>query len=183
MVNRNSSRGEMRTPRKTKTWAYENFLHPITATNNGGLSLLDQYESSVGIDRTQRVTAMRIVGEISLVEILAASTRAYVHVDLGIAWMPDDTAFVNRAPWEPGVREAEWMQLGHVAGLEGTSPIAGHTVDSRPEEAARWQLDITQMRKQPSPGHKLFLAYASDGTQETGTLGLRVRTAVMLALP
>ncbi len=177
-------RNFVRTARKEKSWAFTNAATTITATNTGSIDLLTAYHTDLGILSDRNVTAMRIIGQVQLQELANASGAAYVHVDLGFAWINPATAVLNTPPWEIGVREIEWIQLGHVEGTEVTSgALLGRPALARPNEACQWDVDIKQMRTCPTPAHRLQLVFSTNGLQENGTLQLDLRIGVMLALP
>jgi len=184
MVNRNASRGQTRTPRKAKDWAFTHETRLITAINFDSVDLLSQYRTDLGLLATRELTAMRIIGRVQLTQEAIAASAAYVKVRLGFAWLPSTADIANLEPWEPGVREAEWIQLGQVEGIEsGIAPLAGRPAIAAPEANSQWDIDIQQMRKQPTPQHELRLVYWTNGLQETATLGLHLRLGVFLALP
>jgi len=173
-----------RTPRKTKDWAFVHQTHIITATNSGSVDLLGPYKTSLGLLATRGLTCMRIIGRIQLTQEAIAASAAYVKVRLGFVWKNPTTPAVNLEPWEPGIREIEWIQLGQVEGLEsGIAPLAGRPAAAEPDENAQWDVDIMQMRSQPTPNHELELVYWTNGLQENGALGLYLRLGMFLALP
>jgi len=172
-----------RTPRKDKSWAYERSSFPITGGTSFKIDLLAQYKSDLGLTQLRNVTAMRIIGDIQLEELAAASTQAYVRVYVGIAWIEDRVDITMLEPWMPGTREAEWIQLGTIEGLETNGPVSQRPADARPPEACRWNVDIHQMRKQPTPNHNLLVVFKTSGLEETATLAIRYNVGVMLALP
>ena len=173
-----------RTPRKDKNWAYVHETRLITAINFDSIDLLSPYKTDLGITATRNLTCMRVIGRVQLTQEAMATSAAYVKVRLGFLWQDPNTSTANMEPWEPGVREAEWLQLGQVEGLEsGIAPLAGRPATASPEENSQWNLDIQQMRKQPTPTHELRLVYWTNGLQETATLGLHLRLGIMLALP
>ena len=184
MVNRQLGRGSpVRTPRKSKNWAYAMINHPITGTNSGSLDLLAEYRSDIGVNETRDITVMRIIGTIWLEEILGASSPAYVRVRLGFIWLDRNVTAVNMEPWEKGIREAEWIQLGSIEGEERSSPLMGRPANAAPIDANHWTVDITQMRKQPTPAHRLSLVYWTNGLQENGTFQITTQLGFFLALP
>jgi len=184
MVNRNSSRGATRTPKKDKSWAFMHETRIILAANFDSIDLLQPYKTDLGLNFTRNLTVMRIIGRVQLVQLAAATGAAYVKVRLGFLWQNPTTATVNLEPWEPGVREAEWIQLGQVEGLEsGIAPLAERPATADPPENSQWDVDITQMRKQSTPTDELRLVYRTNGLQEASTLGLHIRLGMFLALP
>ena len=173
-----------RTPRKDKNWAYIHETRLISATNFDSIDLLAAYKTDLGITATRNLTCMRIIGRVQLTLETTAASAAYVKVRLGFLWQDPNTSTVNMEPWEPGVREPEWIQLGQIEGLEsGIAPLVGRPATATPEENNQWNVDIRQMRKQPTPTHELRLVYWTNGLQETATLGLNIRLGMMLALP
>ena len=184
MVTNSSLRRQARTPRKDKNWAFIHETRLITAVNTDSIDLLGPYKGDLGITRTRNLTCMRIIGRVQLTQESMASSAAYVKVRLGFLWQDPQTSTVNIEPWEPGVREREWIQLGEVEGLEsGIAPLAGRPAVSSPLENSQWNVDIGQMRSQPTPTHELRLIYTTNGLQETATLGLHLRLGMFLALP
>ena len=98
-----------RTPRKAKDWAFTHETRLITAVNFDSIDLLASYKADLGITATRNLTVMRIIGRIALTEESNAVTASYVKVRLGFLWQNPTTATVNLEPWEPGIREAEWI--------------------------------------------------------------------------
>ena len=161
-------------------------ITPIGTTNNGKIDLLAGYLTDVGILQTRSLTCMRIVGRFQLVEGVQASSAAYVEVALGIAWVQSTIPAANLRPWETGTREVEWLQVGVAGGMEtGTTPVADRVLNLQngSGEQAQWDVDIKQMRKQPTPNHELVLVYSTNGKQENLTVGLQQQVGIMLALP
>ena len=184
VTNSSLRRAAVRTPKKDKNWAFIHETRLISATNTDSIDLLAAYKADMGITRTHNLTCMRIIGRVQLTQESSAASAAYVKVRVGFLWQDPQTATVNLEPWEPGVREREWIQLGQVEGLEsGIAPLAGRPATASPEENSQWNVDITQMRKQPTPTHELRLIYTTNGLQETATLGLHLRLGMFLALP
>ena len=178
-----TTNNRVRTPRKEKSWAFTNTALTLSLSDQGGIDLLDAYKIDLGIDQLRNVTSMRIVGRVALRELSNAATPAYVTLGLGIAWINVNIlTLANSIPWSAGTRDHEWLQLGHIEGAESASAINERPAEA-PGEAAFWDIDIRQMRKQPTPQHKLMFVYSANGLQESGTLKISVRTAVMLALP
>ena len=68
-------------------------------------------------------------------------------------------------------------------GFESSGVTSGAAVASRPTENNKWDVDIGQMRTQPTSQHELRLIYFTNGLQETATVGLHLRLGVFLALP
>ena len=181
MVTKN--RPLIRTPRKDKSWAFERLTFPIAATTGFTRDLLAQYKTDLGLNQTRNVTSIRIIGEAILEELGDATTPAYIRVFCGIAWVPPGFILADIEPWLSGLRNAEYLQLGTIEGMEASTAVAGRAAEAFPREKNRWVLDITQMRKQPTPTHELRIMFKTSGLEETSTLGIRMNTGVMLALP
>ena len=132
---------------------------------------------------------MRIVGRLRLFESADATTPVNAKVRWGIAWLP--AAIVGQADGDssipdPGsaLREALWIQTGTLLGLEYDSETnLGTGATLAPIETALIDLDITQMRKQPTLEHELALVWKCLSSVESGTVGLEYEGKVMLALP
>ena len=182
MANRTPFLGT-KTPRKDKSWAYERSSFPITGGTSFKIDLLAQYKNDLGLTQLRNVTSMRIIGEFIAEELAAASTQAYFKCFIGIAWIEDRVDITTLEPWMPGTREAEWLQLGTIEGLETNGPVSNRPLDARPPEACRWAVDIQQMRKQPTPNHQLLAVFKTNGLEETATVAIRYNLGVMIALP
>ena len=183
MVNRNGSRGTTRTPRKAKEWAYIDETRLLLAANNDTIDLLAAYKTDLGVLQTRNLTIMRIIGRIQLQEFGDPVSSSYVSLRLGFLWLNVNVTSLNQVPWEPGTRETEWIQLGGVEGSEGATAQPERPASARPPENCQWDVDITQMRKQPTPQHTLRLVYSTNGLQEATILGLHIRLGMFLALP
>ncbi len=125
------------------------------------------YKAARGISQLPRVTVRRIVGSLSLGngvgETVSMSTNI---VYWGLLWVrdnilskpPGDSAIPD--PANPGPREGEWVQRGCLRG----SSIASAEVDyaTLGQIGSRVEIDIRQMRKQPTVDHEFVLITTAD---------------------
>ena len=185
MVTRN--RTIVRTPRKDKSWAYVRGQAQALNVNavEVAVDLLTDYETDVG-QINRNVTAMRIVGELDLGNGSSASVAASFTLQWGIAWVSGAIAALSANdgsipdPGEQGAREALWLQRGTLqAQSVAGSNNAGSTLG---QLRASVLLDITQMRKQPTPDSRLVLITRNNGSSSHAP-ALYFVLATMLALP
>jgi len=185
MVTRN--RTIVRSPRKDKSWAYVRGQAQTLSVNavEVAVDLLSDYETDVGLIN-RNVTAMRIVGELDGGNSSSASVSSSFTIQWGIAWVSGAIAVLaaNDAsipdPGERGAREALWLQRGslQVTALAGSNTPGANLGQLR----ASVQLDITQMRKQPTPDSRLVLIVRNNGSASHAP-ALYFTLATMLALP
>ena len=178
------------TPRKEKVWASTNGeIVPVTLTLNQNQVVLDMlapYFADLGTLLTRGVTAMRIIGQLTAANLATESAVRNHSFFWGIAWMQDrlvtlpagDASIPN--PARDGVRDIEWIQRG-VLIYQSANAVLRMSVN---QNQGFVNLDITQMRKQPTVAHRLVLVckHQSDGGG-TSSPALLVNLQVMLALP
>ena len=176
MVTRN--RTIVRTPRKEKVWATRNsgpvasdIVVPNAVILNGveiQADLLSAYKTDLGVNTLQKVTVMRIIGSIGLGNLVTESVSRNHALAWGIAWVsaaitgaPANDAQIP-IPSDGGDRQAEWLQRGKLF-LRSTALLP--LVVQAGETTSRMDVDITQMRKQPTVNHQLVLItkHQSDG--------------------
>lgn len=191
MVNRNSFRG-LRTPRKTKVWATKRGLPPagVGVIQTGVqvfFDFLSDYRSDMGISNTDRVTHMRTVGDLYLMDFGGGSAAITTAVSWGIAWLtgPVASAAVGDAqipdPAEQGVNESQWLQRGTLIGSSPGAQAAIVPASGPGMEEWHERLDVTMMRKQPTADSKLCLVLNvqnDNGDQ----FGLAYQTHTLIAL-
>jgi len=180
----------VRTPRKEKVWASEEEQSaPLIMVPNSIQVLRDllaAYKLDVGALRTRGVTVMRIWGQLILGNATAESVAGIHSVVWGIAWVRSNVAN-NPAgdsnipdPAKTGALDAQWIQRGKLITQSTVGTDAFRIGDN-------WNgvnLDITQMRKQPTVDHDLVLigkTQSAGGGVFAPTLYLSLHT--MLALP
>ncbi len=181
----------VRTPRKRKVWATEENLQTAGVQLSAGdvevaADLLAGYKSDRGITKVDAVTSMRIIGRLFLGNASSATAANFGFVPWGIAWVSDKIASASAgdaqlpSPNHEGAREVTWIQRGVLAGvsLAGSANLFANT--GQLEGTA--QLDITQMRKQPTPDYELVLI-TENGFSATEDATLHFQLSTMLALP
>ena len=186
-----NQRMRVRTPRKEKVWIGTNTSDVISSSGTRGVAgdLLSTGLTSAGLNTMASPTFMRFVGVIRLKALAAASSAGVVQINWGIAWVPQDILNAGdgdaQIP-EPNVnnlRQIPWIQQGE---LEGTERVTGDFIDSLyldPIELSSKELDIRQMRKQPTYDHRLALIWRSEGAAEANTVTINLQGQVLLALP
>jgi len=177
----------VKTPRKDKSWAYTRGQGQVLSVNavQVAVDLLTDYETDVGLIN-RNVTAMRIVGELDLGNGSSASVATSFTMQWGIAWVSGAIAVLaaNDAsipdPGELGAREAQWLQRGS---LQAQSLAGANTAGATQGQLrASVILDITQMRKQPTPDSRLVLITRNNGSASHAP-AIYFALATMLALP
>ena len=176
-----------RVPRKAKVWATR-FTEEIECDQNQEVyvDLLSEFRTDVGISALTGVTAMRIVGNMSLGNHSTASTSSPGLLGWGIAWVSSAIAGLSSGdatipdPIVGGVREAEWLSRGVLRGTNTASSKVLFSAQGQNESFVN--LDIKQMRKQPSPDHRLVLI-TNNGFSATQDVFLNVLLHTMIALP
>ena len=186
MTNRN--RQFTRTPRKDKLWLHAKGAQAF-GTGSQVLSptdLLSAGLSDIGVNLAQRLTCMRIVGKLRVVEISDATTPAYAGVTVGIAWVP--TAIVSAGAADAQIpdpdenlNEAQWLQVWTMGALEPATAILGQP--AQPVEDSIQVVDVRQMRKQPTADYKLAFITRVLDTVESNTMSIQFDLRIMLALP
>jgi len=185
-----TTRTIIKTPRKQKVWASTNGeVVPITLVaqqNQVVLDLLAPWFADLGTLLTRGVTAMRIIGTLDSFNLVADDIARNHSFFWGIAWVQDrlvglaagDASIPN--PARDGVRDIEWIQRGML--LYRSSPAL--VVFGSRQHRAFVELDITQMRTQPTTAHRLTLIvkHQSDGGGVSAP-ALLVNIQTMLALP
>lgn len=178
-----------KTPRKEKMWVGRNIsaTYPAAPTTTVITELLSSGLSDMGVDRMQKVTVMRIFGELRLIAAGAATTAAVANVDWGIAWVNEDIAGATAGdsqipiPMNDGLREELWIQQGNLLGLEYESPVVS-AAPLLPIETSIAHIDITQQRKQPLVNSRLVLITNGPGSVEANSVAFDVNLQLMLAL-
>ena len=175
-------------PRKQKVWGHE-FTTVQTLSTAGveiAQDLLEGYKADMGITRVSGVTCMRIVGSLSIGNLASASTSNPFRVVWGITWVRQAIAIAAAGtgtipdPIEIGMRETPWIQRGtlRMTGVAGALTLGSGKGDLE----AFVRLDITQMRKQPTPDYELVLV-VNNGGGATDDAFLDLDLATMIALP
>jgi len=185
MVNRN--RPIVRTPRKEKAWATQiGTIQTLTASVVQIASdLLSGYKADMGVNRLSGVTAMRIVGSLSIGNLASATTASDFDVFWGITWVRQSVALAAAGdanipdPAQLGTRETQWLQRGTLRsqaaiGLTSLGSTRGHL-------EAFIRLDITQQRKQPTNDYQLVLV-VNNGASAAEDSMLSFDLSTMLAL-
>lgn len=188
-----SNRTIVRTPRRAKVWAREG------STDVGNSLLINQidvfadllanYKTDMDTNRPPAgVTVMRIVGTLQPGNSSAATTNFMVAFHWGIAWVANSIAQASVGdaqipdPAELGMREAQWLQRGTIFYRTNNNTNLAASVTGRQLAQSGHELDITQMRKQPTPDHELVLIVRTTGDAAAApVLWFDINT--MLALP
>jgi len=181
-------RTPIRTARKEKAWAYNRNVGSGTGIAPGvsvHLNLLANYMTDLGVNRLERVTAMRMVGSIAIGNLSDVSVPGLIDVSWGITWvrgviasaLPGDGQIPD--PEEAGTREVPWIQRGIFLGTS----VAGATTRGadQGQDLSYSRLDINQMRKQPTTDYQLVLITHATNLGD-GTIQGWVNLDVMLAL-
>jgi len=179
-----------RTPRKDKSWASLNGeVVPITLAPNLNQvvqDLLSVYTTDMGLAALRNVTSMRIIGTLDAFNLATESVARQHSFFWGIVWLqsrivtqPAGDASIPD-PAADGLRDVEWLQRGHLL----YRSTVGLLASGSQQERSSVHLDITQMRKQPTPEHQLALVckHQSDGGGVSAP-ALLVNVQTMLALP
>lgn len=151
-----------------------------TGTTKIHWDLLEVYRTEMGISNTDRVTAMRIIGRLELLDLGTSTAIDYFAYQVGIAWVSGPVATASAGstnipqPLNSGVRETQWLWQGNLMGLSANTtgqilPAAG--TNARQDWAL--DFDITQMRKQPTQDSKLVLIGngSVSGSADIGLIG------------
>jgi len=177
-----------RTPRKEKLWIH---AKGAQAFSTGAMilspsDLLSAGLSDLGVNLGQRLTCMRIVGKLRVVELSDATSPAYIGSTTGIAWVQSSIVSASAADAQipdpdENLNEAQWLQVWVMGGVEAASSVAGKPAD--PIEDSLQLVDVRQMRKQPTVDYKLAIITRVLDTAEAGTMSLVFDLRIMLALP
>ena len=180
-------RNFVRTPRKDKIWATFTQLESTLGDNQLIFGdLLADLKTDLGVSSMVKVTVMRIIGRLSLGNAVTATTTDPGFVFWGIAWVSSEIAALSPAltaipdPAVAGDREAEWLQRGVLRG----EPVIGANAmwSARGQLESFVDLDIRQMRKQPTPDSRLVLIL-NNLFSITEDVQLSAALATMVALP
>lgn len=180
-----------RTPRRRKVWAHQTNLQSAGEQLSAGnveiaVDLLDSFKTDRGVNNVEGVTVMRIVGKLFLGNAATATNSDFGFVPWGIAWVSDTIASQGAGhvsipnPNEPGTREAQWIQRGVIGGQSVVG--AAEVYAFLGQNGAMADLDITQMRKQPSVDSQLVLI-TENGFSANEDATLHWSLSTMLALP
>lgn len=153
------------------------------------LDLLSFLDLDVGVTGMTGVTAMRIVGSMSLGnDIAEAASGNILTCHWGIAWVSSQLATAGDGsglipdPSENGAREALWIQRGVLSGITVASTLIPYAAAG--QLTAFERLDIRQMRKQPMADAKLVLiTRCFDTGGGASDPALWVDLQVLVALP
>ena len=187
-------RTQTRTPRRQKIWGHEKSpMSTGTALTVGAVqvvvNLLGNLKANLGITRPPPgITAMRIFGSIHPGNLAASTGNLLNGQSWGIAWVragvaalpPDDAGLPD--PLGVGVREHPWMQTGNLLYRTNNGTTLPASTNGRMLDQGTMQLDITQMRKQPTADHELVLIIHHEGVTE-GVPAVWFDLHTMLALP
>ena len=185
-----TTRNFVRTPRKEKSWAFNRNSGSGTAIATGvdvHLDLLANYSTDLGITYPTKVTHMRTIGRIAIGKAGTVTTAGLADVSWGIAWVRSNVAAASAGdalipdPEEPGTREVEWLQRGFLQVLLPEDAITA-SAPSLGQFGGDVTLDITQMRKQPTPDYRLVLITHGTFLATGGNLQGWVNLDTMLAL-
>ena len=168
-------RNQPRTPRRRKVWARER--SPVSTGDIlvvGALQvvqdLLANLKANLGITRPPPgITAMRIIGSIHPGNQSTSSGNAINSLTWGIGWVRSGVAGLGindpgiPDPLAVGVREHEWLQTQQLFYRTNSGTDLPATVTGRMLDQGSMQLDITQMRKQPTADHELVLITHHEG--------------------
>ncbi len=162
----------VRTPKRPKVWGLAtpvagSFINPADITANAlsavdGDLLSDLAGDLLAIPGGGQATVMRTIGTFILGNGVDDSVLRTHAVHLGIAWIPSGEATAD--PAGSGIRDTLWIWRDTLwfKGQETTPTNPDH--DSR-QDLSFMRIDRTQMRRQPTPNHKLKLMcrHQSDG--------------------
>jgi len=181
------------TPRKRKVWSTTSnagTAQSLVAGTQIGQSLVAGLATDLGINNLNGVTAMRIVGSLSLVTVAGADTFTPFAVAWGIGWVSN--AITNASagdaqipnPDVAGVAENRWIQRGILRGeaVDDGALGADQLLSAKGQLESYVKLDITQMRKQPTPDARLVLIFNSFSVSGQG-VGVLTNLHTLVALP
>ena len=179
----------VRTPRKEKVWAHvQSDFVTLTSSPGGQVisDLLSGYRTDMGILQTLKLTVMRIVGKIAIGNNSTATATTYWSANLGIAWVTSAIAALSPGdgsipdPGVAGIREAEWLQRWWLIGLTVPSRLVLYAAEG--QNGGLIEFDVKQMRKQPTPDHRLVLiSNSTAGAAEDGLVAFNLD--IMVAVP
>ena len=186
-----NQRPRVRTPRKQKVWIGTDTTDLISSAGTRGVAgdLLATGMTAAGLNVLAGPTFMRFVGRIRLKAALAASSPGVVQIGWGIAWVPQDILNAGDGdaqipePHVDSLRQIQWIQQGELEGVERDSSDFIDSTFLEPIELSNKELDIRQMRKQPTYDHRLVLIWRSEGAAEANTVSINLQGQVLLALP
>ena len=161
----------------------------IVGANQVVTNLLGNLKANLGVTRPPPgITVMRIVGSIQPGNQSGSTGNVLNAQAWGIGWVrsnvaalpPDDSGLPD--PLAVGVREHEWLQTGHIFYRTNSGVTLPASTTGRMLDHGAMQLDITQMRKQPTADHELVLIIHHEGVTE-GFPAVWYDLHTMLALP
>lgn len=187
-------RTTVRTPRRRKVWASERStdagqLVAFNANPQVLIDLLVNLKTDLGLSRPPSgVTVMRIIGTLQPGNSSACTINEINALSWGIAWVsniianaPAGTGQIPNSV-EVGLREAQWLQRGTIFYRTNNGTNLPASATGRMLDSGTLQLDITQMRKQPTADAELVLIVTHQGnTGSAPALWFELNT--MLALP
>lgn len=182
------------TPRRRKAWATSTNGSTATSFTAGqsqiAASLLASLATDLGVSNFNGLTVMRIVGNISLVTTAGASTFTPWSLFWGITWV--SLAIANASsgdaqipdPDAGGADEARWIQRGVLRGLALDDGALGADMllSANGQHESYTNLDITQMRKQPTADSRLVMIVKPLAVSGQGP-GAMMNFHTMVALP
>ena len=158
----------VRTPRRRKVWTREgstdagqlitfNTLEPL-------IDLLTNLKTDLGITRPPPgCTVMRIVGTLQPGNSSACTVNEVNELTWGIAWVPSIVATAPAGtgqipdPSENGLRETQWLQKMTMFYRTNNGTNLPASTTGRMLDGGAMQIDVTQMRKQPTADSELML--------------------------
>lgn len=185
-----NTRPVARTPRRSKLWCQYTSFVDITAGTPGLIDLLAPTMTNLGLNVASGLTHMRTVGKIALVAGTTPNVSGTVveKVRLGLLWVTPNISSTSVGdtnipePREHGTWDARWIHQTSLTALEAApnnivfSPL-------QPIERSYAELDVTQMRKQPTANSRLCLAWDGGSTYTADAVNLEVELSVLIALP
>lgn len=180
----------VRTPRRSKLWCQYTSYVDITAGTPGLVDLLAPTMTNLGLSVASGLTHMRTVGRVALVAGTTPETTGttWDKVRLGLLWVgsnisPSAVGDTNiPEPREHGLWDARWVHQMSLAAFEQNA--VGQVFSAlEPIERSVLEIDVTQMRKQPSTGARFCLAWDGGSAFTADAVNLEVELSVMVALP
>lgn len=190
-----TTRNRRFTPRRRKLFGQFNETIVLGAGTSSPklIDMLDSTFTDLGANTLGGLTFMNARGQMKLVQNTASpvTSSAYAEIRVGMFWADQLMATVGDGsglipePLQDGTRETKWIQQWQLGAVE--PPVAAPIIVGAPldpiEESLIRDINVRNMRKQPTAESKLSLVVSGGSTFEANVVSLTVALFIMVALP
>ncbi len=189
------SRNFTRTPRRRKLFIGYNhsFVLGVGTASPKVEDMLDTGFTELGMSNMGGLTFMKLTGKMALEQHTAspATSSQAETIRIGFNWL--DPNIVSAGDGDSqipeamrlGLRETKWIQQWQLSAVEPpvAAPVINGALLEPVETSLVLDLNVRNMRKQPSANSKLAMVVSGGSSYETNVVRLEVAVSIMLALP